>query len=169
MKRAAMISAALLGLALGAVALAAPPAWYPEPVVHNSWQVMGFSTTYLTGWEGIAAMVQACHADYPATRVCTEADINNTTALYPIDAVDDAWLMSPGACGGWRLGGFMPWARLVTPQLQIDTNTGQTNNCDSARPVSCCALIQVPEPTSSLGIGAGAATLAALGASRGKL
>jgi hypothetical protein len=50
----------------------------PEPAIHTSVQLMGFSTQTVTGDAGVLGMMDACHQDLSASRLCSSVDILNT-------------------------------------------------------------------------------------------
>ena len=188
MKRTVLLCSSLFALAFGTVAYAQS---LPEPAIHTSVQLMGFSTQTVTGGAGVLGMLDACHADFPASRLCSSLDILNTEQRFPITTTERAWvrpvaqphnsdssdsrfsntvldasgvaypeadiMSSSMSCRGW--------ATTTSTVLGLTVSPGGSfgpRSCDVARPVACCTLIQVPEPSSSLGLGAGVATLAAL-------
>lgn len=168
----------------------------PPPVIHESYQLMGFSAMQVPGDAGIRGMLDACHREFPSSRMCTSQEILETEYLFPIATTESAWVrpvivessgdasasdefrglldasgvMSRGrisdgslSCRGWSsTGGY---GLTVSPEGAFrgwPSAVGVGQDCNVARPVACCTLVQVPEPSAAVGFGAGAAGLAAL-------
>ena len=75
MKRITVIGTTLLALAIGIPAFGQ---WVPDPVIHNAVQLVGFSTATVTGDAGVLGMLDACHQDFPASRMCSSEEIVKT-------------------------------------------------------------------------------------------
>ena len=115
-----------------------------------------------------------------ATRMCTSSEILNT-ATVPQGLAGEAWVRpswqptggqftlddsgqanDPAhlTCEGWSATDM--WGLSVDGSGSFDN----LSRCDAPRAIACCHPVVVPEPTAAVGLGAGAAALAALGAGR---
>ena len=117
--------------------------------------------------------------DVGATRMCTSSEILNTATVVQ-GLVGDAWVRpswQPTGGGGslddsgWQAGSIGQ----TCGGWSLDTGTGLNvssvgsfgfGQCVNAYPIACCHPVVVPEPTAAVGLGAGAAALAALGAGK---
>lgn len=153
----------LLSLAPGALAQSEP---------HKAVQMVGVSTQSLLGDAGVFGMTLACQQTFPESRMCTSEEILSTFQVPSL--LSEAWVRPTAfgasgdvsginfsvrdlSCDGWDDDGSGSHGLTVSPH-------GAFNNtlCNTARPAACCALIPVPEPSSTLLTTTGAAGFAGL-------
>ena len=152
-------------------------------------QLVGFTSTTVTGDAGVLGMTNACHLEFAATRMCTSEEVMNTVAMPVLPEETQAWArptfvpVASGAAGsaygldqsgmlsGDLTSGFdimtcLGWTTSSFSRSGLTVSSvGQvtTESCDTAQPVACCArIIVVPEPSASLQLGTGILGLAAL-------
>lgn len=124
-------------------------------------QIVGFSTTTVTGHAGLKAITEACSSDFPGSRICTSEEIVKSTNFPSITPYAEAWVLpvlsgsgNPGSevntapaldkysgigfndgryltCGGWA--GSNLQALVVTTEFRF-----MLVGCASARNVACC-------------------------------
>jgi len=159
------------------VILIAPLASVAQTVTY---QLRGFTSTTVLGDHGVLEMTRQCAVEFGgagATRMCTSSEILNTATVVQ-GLVGEAWVRPAWQPSGNRslddsghsdafnltCGGF---SRLNQDGLTVDgTGSFGQVSCNVARPIACCHPVVVPEPTAAVGLGAGAAALAALGAGK---
>jgi len=184
--RISLLALALLALPLSASAQGI----IPDLVPYNSWELVGFTAATTTGDMGVLGATAMCHAEFPGARFCTTAEVAATNALYLDGDEEDAWEQpvlagadlnydaTSGRYGAdaWNNQNCRHWSSTAPNFNGMTTSPlGQiavaipTPTCDVPRPVSCCKLIPVSEPTSAIGLGAGAATLACMSAASGRV
>ena len=139
-------------------------------------QLVGFTSTTVTGWAGVLGMLNACHIEFPASRMCTSEEVMNTVAMPVLPAGGYAWVRPSqgldsgandlsgqwvndhggGTCQGWTRPDLYGFIMDVNGRFHIQT-------CSQEAFVACCArIIVVPEPSASLQLGTGILGLAAL-------
>ena len=182
---------ALLALAIAHTATAQIPTLVP----HVQMTLVGFSTATTQGDAGVLGMTALCHADFAGSRMCTSEEVLNSEAIYPISTTEAAWVRPvyqpfvassadyatldasgnfkeipsgstfksrlSNTCAGWTTVEIYDTGATVTP----GGGFGEAA-CYELHPVACCKLIEVPEPSSSLSIGAGVIGLAAASMSK---
>lgn len=190
MKQKALVGImALAGLALLAGTPQVPGAigtrWfgYDAVVGYTQWVLVGTTTSTHLGDAGVRTMNDACRAEFPMSRMCSSVEVIESVPTYPFSSSEAAWVRPvlegtdgngaiidssglPGSvnvaysyalsCGGWSgaAGGH---------GLVVDSGGSfQRGECYVARPVTCCALIQVPEPAQNSGLIMGIAALGLL-------
>ena len=149
-----------------------------------TYQLRGFTSTTVLGDHGVLEMTRQCAVEFGevgATRMCTSSEILNTATVPQglvgpasvrpdfngftntrtvLDASGRQWEASDGlSCYGWRYA--------FGSGLVVNSTGGfDGEGCNSPKAIACCHPVVVPEPTAAVGLGAGAAALAALGAGK---
>ncbi len=138
----------------------------------KQFQLVGFSETTTMGDTGVLGMTQMCQETYEASRMCTAAEVGQTVEPPTITGGGRAWVQPTSdprtaetdnwTCNGWSNNASSANGLAVTPWGAFYSGNG----CNESHPVACCALIAVPEPSTTLLQGAAAATLGTLAAKR---
>jgi len=157
----------------------------------NPYQLKGFTAATFPGNAGVLAFTAACQAEFgTAARMCASVEVLQTVVipgglsgaawvrpvfeplavtssgsgasiLYAADASGVSAAAPNLACAGWSEG-------VITAGLIVDALGHFSGaSCSSIRPVSCCAPIPLPEPTSMLMNGVGFAAVVLLSSSKG--
>ena len=170
-------------LPLAALLLALPLA--AQAQTSKAFQFVGNTTETLRGDTGILGMTRACQAEYPASKMCTSEEYAQTVKMpAPLSDPDArAWIRpsfkptgssgvqdvsgvnaaaSDLTCLGWRSSDSG-----VNGLVVLSRGSFWTSRCNETRPATCCALIPVPEPPTSMLNGTAAASLASLAFLRG--
>jgi len=152
----------------------------------DPYQWVGFTTTTFDGSGngfGFTSMTTQCRADFgPGARMCKSSEYMDSDTLNPSGIpADGAWLrpswrgFSEGraldesgvaralpdlACEGWN--NTAPEGLILTPNGSFGHES-----CATARPVTCCAPVPIPEPAASLSLPIGAMGLAGLSMLKG--
>jgi hypothetical protein len=138
----------------------------------KQFQLVGFTEGAAVGGAGVLEFSRMCQQEFEASRMCTSAEVGQTVELPEILGDDRAWVLpSPQprshtddqwTCSGWSASGGTNNGLVVTPSGQFHVGA----ECNTPRPVACCSLLRVPEPSTLLLQGAAAATLGTLAAKR---
>jgi hypothetical protein len=144
----------------------------------NPYQLKGFTAATLNGGSGVLFFNLVCQAEFgAAARMCTSVEVLETVVI-PAGLTGTAWVrpvLSPGtdalATDASGISAANPqeltcrgWNSTSWPGLYVDYN-GQFHGgelCNTARSVSCCAPVPLPEPSAMLLNGAGFAALTLL-------
>lgn len=146
---------------------------YDAIIGYTQWALVGTTTATLAGDAGVRAMNDACLAEFPMSRMCASVEVMETVPHYDFSSAEWAWLRPTpqpsgsanpvvdisGRYGGGNLN-CESWNEPTSDGLVVNPNGSfQTRACYVPRPVACCALIQVPEPSQNSGLAMGIAAL----------
>ena len=85
-------------------------------------QLVGFTSTTVTGDAGVLGMTNACHLEFSATRMCTSEEVMNTVAMPVLPAETQAWVRPV----------FGPISSAIAGAMTIDhSGTVSSNNTSS--------------------------------------
>ena len=141
-----------------------PPPPAKEPEAQPRFQLVGFSSSQLTGESGVLAFTLACRQDFPESRICDTEEVVRTVAV-PADLSGHAWArpvyqpvsISTGtanvvrfaldAAGGSaqdEIGALScrAWRATDLTGMTVDQNGSfMGRDCAVPRAVACCALV----------------------------
>lgn len=102
----------------------------------SNFELVGFSSSSVSGNTGPLDLALACQLDYADSRVCLKSEIGNTVNV-PVGLSGEAWVKGGdlngegvfGTCNGESTNGFTVDAAGLPGEL----------NCTQVLPVACCA------------------------------
>ena len=150
----------------------------------KQFQLVGFTTNTVPADSGYIGMTKACQLEFEASRMCTTLEVIETVAIPGLPANESAWVrpislgfeglnlfevsgaaidtINQMTCDGWG-----PTSNTTPTGLAItDKGIVAKVSCTVPKPVACCALTPVPEPSVSQMVLPGIALLAALSGQR---
>ena len=123
-------------------------------------QYVGVSSGTIDGGQGIRAMTELCHADYPGSRMCMTEEYVKTSNFPTAVAASEAWINTESVRGittGTGRTYFEPylgreigthphglscsgWTQSYLEGMTLNPQGGFATNrtCSQARPVACC-------------------------------
>lgn len=145
----------------------------------KAFQIVGFTSSTFDGLNGIAVFSRECQLQFPASRMCSSTEVLNSVN-FP-EGTSEGWVrpvyspIAPGIGGAVldaagrvdATDGYLScegWSRNSSGinGLTVDQDgIFRSRSCNNPRKVTCCALIPVPEPPTSMLRGGAVATLAA--------
>ena len=129
---------------------------FPAPATPSRFQLVGFSSTPVTGGTGVLGMTSECQNDFPARRMCTSIEVMETVNA-PASLSGAAWVRpvfqqvatnvvvdASGVAAGPESLTCFGWIQSFSSRLGLTVNaTGGfvQMSCNVTRPVACCALV----------------------------
>lgn len=158
---------------------------YEGVIGYTQWALVGTTSTTHLGDAGVRTTNDDCRAEFPMSRTCTSVEVMESVPSYAFSSAEAAWVRpvlagtSDGKVFDASLKGVNSttiaesnlscdgWSDRTGIALAVDEAGGfEVLTCSTPRPVACCALIQVPEPSQNSGLVMGIAALSLLGQRR---
>ena len=115
--------------------------------------LVGFTSGTLSGDIGVLAMTKLCQADFPASRMCSSAEVLATQTIPSLPKGPGGWVqpsLVPNGMGGLDVSGTASaspwdlscsgWSQASGTGLVVDGSGRFTReSCSATRHVACCA------------------------------